>query len=157
MEAVEPGAQAGAVGTELADLNPVALGDVFGQQERTAHHVRAVACRAEETKAAALFRRRRSVWTEAAYRVAKPERASVEQAAIHAIVDIKRVAAARLDLHHDRATGGHQRAARLRPKPDARQVKLFRPRIDFGENSSQPRRLDVRVGHRKSATDVDDI
>ena len=53
VEAVEAGAQARAIGAELADFDPVALADVVGQQERSAHRVGAVAGRAEEAETGA--------------------------------------------------------------------------------------------------------
>ena len=52
IEAVECGAQAGAIGAELPDLDPVAFRDIGGQEERSAHAVGAVAGRAEQREAA---------------------------------------------------------------------------------------------------------
>ena len=51
VEAVERGAQTGAVGTQLAGFDPVALGHVGRQQERAAHHVGAVAGGPEQGEA----------------------------------------------------------------------------------------------------------
>src|SRR6267143_197257 len=45
VETVEAGAQAGAIGAELAELDPVALVDIGGEQKRSSHMVGAVAGR----------------------------------------------------------------------------------------------------------------
>jgi hypothetical protein len=87
-EAVEAGAQAGAVGAELAELDPIALTHIGGQPKRPAHPVGAVAGRPEQREIGEPF-----PWilgfakADAACRKAEPESAGIAETAVHAIID----------------------------------------------------------------------
>src|ERR1700680_1925340 len=118
-EAVEAGAQAGAIGAELAELEPIALVDIGGQQKRPLHMVGAVAGRPVQREAAQRrVVRGRLIGPDAPRREAEPGRAGIAQAAVDAVIDIERIAAPQVDLHDQRAAGRDERPARLGPQTD---------------------------------------
>src|ERR1700712_749560 len=115
VETIKAGPQAGPVGAELADLDPVAFARVRRQQERSAHAVETVAGRAEEAELPLGAIQGAATRPDQPGREAEAQRPRIRQAAVNAVVDVQRVAAAKLHLNHYRGASGDQGPARLGP------------------------------------------
>src|SRR5712691_5959188 len=100
VEAVEAGAEAGAVGAELAQLDPIAFAHIGGQQEWSRHPVGAVAGRPEQRVFAQRPRISRfPIGPDASRRETEAGPSGIAQAAIDAIIDVERIAAPQLHLY----------------------------------------------------------
>src|SRR5205814_181111 len=81
----------------------------------------------------------------------------IAEAAIDTVIDVKRVAAAQLDLHHDRAAAGHQRPTGLGPEPHTLAEMGCHRIPDCRDVVREQRRYDIRVADRKAAAGIDDL
>src|SRR5258708_26783288 len=115
VEPVEASAQAGAIGAELAELDPVALVDIGRQQERPLHAVGAVAGRPEQLEAGERFVIGPGLQAQPARREAKAWPAGIAEAAIDAVDDVERLATPQLHLDDNRSPPADERPPRLRP------------------------------------------
>src|SRR6202011_5215601 len=87
---------------------------------------------------------------------AKTQRAGVAQAAIHAVVDIERVAPAQLHLDDDRAAAGDERPPGFGPQRDFR-GESSGSRRDRGDVVVERWRCHVGIADGKAAADIDNV
>ena len=116
-ETIEAGLHTDGIGSHQTELDPVAFLNIVRQMERQLQHIEAVAGRSENPERLEMTGKRLSApaflaadGTDRRIEIAVSD---FRQTAVNAVIDIKIVALAQMNLRQHRAAIGDQRTARL--------------------------------------------
>src|SRR5690606_7399743 len=157
IKSVELGLHGIAIRAKVAENNPVAFTDIIRQRKTFFHLVHAVASRPVELEERVFRRNMQPPGPVKLDRIAPAELPEIEQRTIVTIVEIKRLPAAKLNPHRNGPARRHKGPAGFAKYLQVAKTAVLQGLFDGIEIVLQRRRIHVRIGNRKAATDINHV